>query len=104
MPIKLDLPIDLQVAIPVNETVPINTEIPVSLDVPISIDIAETELAELAAALQQLPAAGRMAERITGLDVQCQSPHGPPCPDAERAGQELVHDEIAGLLVNLPLF
>jgi MFS family permease len=53
VPIKLDLPIDLQVAIPVNETVPINTEIPVSLDVPISIDIAETELAELAAALQQ---------------------------------------------------
>lgn len=52
VPIKLDLPIDLDVAIPVNETIPVKTEVPVKLDVPISIDISETELAELAEALQ----------------------------------------------------
>ncbi|MDJ0665485.1 MAG: MFS transporter [Acidimicrobiia bacterium] len=53
VPIQLELPIDLDVEIPVNETIPINTEVPVNLDVPIVIDIAETELAQLAEALQQ---------------------------------------------------
>lgn len=53
VPLQLDLPIDLDVAIPVNETIPIDTEVPVNLDVPIVIDIAETELAQLAEALQQ---------------------------------------------------
>jgi MFS family permease len=53
VPIQLELPIDLEVAIPVNETIPIDTEVPVNLDVPIVIDIAETELAQLAEALQQ---------------------------------------------------
>ena len=53
VPIQLELPIDLDVAIPVNETIPIDTQIPVDLEVPIVIDIAETELAQLAEALQQ---------------------------------------------------
>ena len=53
VPIQLELPIDLDVAIPINETVPIDTEVPVDLEVPIVIDIAETELAQLAEALQR---------------------------------------------------
>ena len=53
VPLQLELPIDLDVAIPVNETVPIDTEVPVDLEVPIVIDIAETELAQLAEALQR---------------------------------------------------
>ena len=53
VPIQLDLPIDLDVAIPVNETIPIDTEVPVNLDVPIVIDIEDTELAQLAEALQR---------------------------------------------------
>ena len=53
VPIQLDFPIDLDVPIPINETVPIETSIPVNLTVPISIPVEGTELATLAASLEQ---------------------------------------------------
>jgi MFS family permease len=53
VPVNVDVPIDLTVSIPVNESIPIATEVPVKLDLPISIDVAGTELAALAASLEQ---------------------------------------------------
>lgn len=51
VPVDIDVPVELDLDISVNERVPIQATVPVQLDVPIAIDVADTELANLAAAL-----------------------------------------------------
>lgn len=70
------------------------------LHITVCIRDAQARDLDLATAFNQLLTAGGMMQCIAGLDVEREALDGASCLDAERAGEELVHDQTVRLRVD----